>query len=73
MQMCVCLKKHKEHMKESTVLGSLHGLPGQRSQLEWSRLQQTKHATSEKHLVSWDRSICLNARTQMHFSKQPFT
>jgi len=26
MQMCVCLKEHKQHMKESTVLGSLHGL-----------------------------------------------
>jgi len=43
-----------ERGNQLCVLHSLHGLPGQSSELESPRLQQAKHATREgKHLVSW--------------------
>ena len=41
-------------------------------QLESSRLQQAKHTTGAKHR-SIGTGLCLNARTQMYLSKQPFS
>jgi len=57
MQMCVCQKEH-ERGNSLCVLRSLHVFPGQRCELESPRLQQSKHATSAKHLINWDWSVC---------------
>jgi len=55
-----------------SVLRSLHGLRGQRCQLVSPRLQQTKHATSTKHLVNWDWSMFKCSDTNLVFQTAIF-
>jgi len=54
------------------VLRSLHGLPEQRCYLESPRLQQAKHATSEKPLVSWKWSAFKCSDTNVVFQRATF-
>jgi len=71
MQMCACLKEHIRKVIDY-VFYTVHGLLGQCCSLESPRLQQAKHATSTKHLVSWVWSVFWCSDTNA-ISEQPFS
>jgi len=70
MQMCACLK---EHMRVDCVFCVLcMHCPG--SAVRWNRLGCNRHSMQRvEHTWSIGAGPFLNARTQIQFSKQPFS